>query len=1366
MTSPAPKPSGTTVTRKPRGRARRIAAWSLGTVIVLLVVVVVALLLAVQSNTGERLLLQRIAMLTGGIVSIEEPSGEIRGDFAARRVRIATAASTIDIEGLRYSMQSYQLRPLQLHFKTLHADRVHFAPVANAPKSPPLTHLQVPADVAVDALSISTFTVGDTVAKPSRTVTGIAARLALTQAEHTIALTSARMEQLDIRAELKVAAPAPMGLSGSIAASTLAGAAEAPTPVDVNATLGGTLAAIEVDAHLVAQKQAVDARAVVRPFADAPLSTLNARMANFDASSVLASLPRTDVTGEAVIAIERAPYRIEIKASNALPGRADQARLPVANLTAVAQGDGQHWRIERAVLALASGPAAGDAAGELRAAGDWTRGKWNAALEFDRLRTDGLHASAPALRLDGAMKLDGTGTDFRQPVAVDGRIVATPVAASARSHALPRALAGGATVEVSGTVSAERIELSTVDARAGATRAQGKLALVKSRGRWAGDTTLAWTGLDPEQWMARAGAASGATAPKRAITALDGRGVVHVELPANDTRRIEVATAELAITGGAWRGSAITGQTKSRLTQPYLMGTALPMVNSEGQLTVAANRLQWQGAIGGPGDVLKWSVEAPDLALIDAKLAGKAQGNGALSGGWNALATDFALRASDLRYGETLAASAEATGNIVLKPDAPLKVDVALQRLRARPASARAAGAAPVAPVAPALPAGNTEGTQAGAEATVIATARGTPSRHDIEMTVNVAQGTRRFAAKTRLRGEMQLEQNAPRSWQGSTDAVRVEEAAVAAGAAPTLWAVVEPLRVRWQRDVGGSRTVVDAGAASVVDVPVRWSAIRIDATGTADAPLVKGEIGPFNAVAVARRLGRDDIFGDLQLGGSFTLRSAPEPAVDLRLARVSGDIRSAEGNGSTALGLSAMTASAALAQGRWRLNYLLEGAQVGRARINAEVDAQPQSFAPDLDSALSGRLEAEVRNIAAWNALLPTGWRIGGRLSGQAQLAGSLRAPTARGEIAVDELSLRNVIEGVDIKQGSGRAVLAGDAIEITRFTAQAGEGTLRATGKGPLAAPFAITATVSMQRFAAINRADRSVSLSGDALLSVTAREVALTGKITVDRGRIDITRLDTPKLSDDVVVIRKSKPPAAPAARSAPPSLNLVVDLGDDFQLRGRGLETFLRGQLTFTSPQGVLNATGNIRTRGGTYRAYAQRLLIDRGVVTFAGPIDRPRLDILALKPNFGDEVGVSITGSVQHPRIKLYSNPVRSETDTLALLMLGRNFDELGRDDTALVQQAALALLSGEDGGIAQKFGLDNLSLRQGSGETKQTIVTVGKQLSERLYVGYEQGVASTLGTIELIYRISPRFTLRAQAGADTALDGIFTLRWR
>ena len=64
-----------------------------------------------------------------------------------------------------------------------------------------------------------------------------------------------------------------------------------------------------------------------------------------------------------------------------------------------------------------------------------------------------------------------------------------------------------------------------------------------------------------------------------------------------------------------------------------------------------------------------------------------------------------------------------------------------------------------------------------------------------------------------------------------------------------------------------------------------------------------------------------------------------------------------------------------------------------------------------------------------------------------------------------------------------------------------------------------------------------------------------------------------------------------------------------------------------------------------------------------------------------------------------------------------------------------------------------------------NGEVRETVVTLGKQLSRRWYVGYERGVNSTTGTWQLIYRAAQRFTLRAQSGADNALDAIWTWRW-
>ena len=80
------------------------------------------------------------------------------------------------------------------------------------------------------------------------------------------------------------------------------------------------------------------------------------------------------------------------------------------------------------------------------------------------------------------------------------------------------------------------------------------------------------------------------------------------------------------------------------------------------------------------------------------------------------------------------------------------------------------------------------------------------------------------------------------------------------------------------------------------------------------------------------------------------------------------------------------------------------------------------------------------------------------------------------------------------------------------------------------------------------------------------------------------------------------------------------------------------------------------------------------------------------------------------------------------------------------------------------------FRSDTLSVRQASGgsnTTKDVVITVGKQISDKVYVGYEQGLAGGVGTVQLIYRISQRITLRAQAGKeDSSLDAILTFRWR
>ena len=113
------------------------------------------------------------------------------------------------------------------------------------------------------------------------------------------------------------------------------------------------------------------------------------------------------------------------------------------------------------------------------------------------------------------------------------------------------------------------------------------------------------------------------------------------------------------------------------------------------------------------------------------------------------------------------------------------------------------------------------------------------------------------------------------------------------------------------------------------------------------------------------------------------------------------------------------------------------------------------------------------------------------------------------------------------------------------------------------------------------------------------------------------------------------------------------------------------------------------------------------------------------------------VGVTVTGTAQNPRIRLFSEPTMTDTDRLSWLILGRAPTDWGAPTWPCLQRAAYARIAGESDGpsLVERIGLDQLSVRQdGEGDTRETVVTLGKQISRRWYVGYERSLNAASGT--------------------------------
>ena len=433
----------------------------------------------------------------------------------------------------------------------------------------------------------------------------------------------------------------------------------------------------------------------------------------------------------------------------------------------------------------------------------------------------------------------------------------------------------------------------------------------------------------------------------------------------------------------------------------------------------------------------------------------------------------------------------------------------------------------------------------------------------------------------------------------------------------------------------------------------------------------------------------------------------------------------------------------------------------------------------------LSGNLRAQLPRIGVWSLLAPPGWRLRGSLAADLAVAGTRSDPQLTGTLSADDLALRSVVDGVELREGRLRARLDGRRLVVQEFVlrgaGQPGQpgagGRLSATGEGSWSADgLRVVLRAQLEQLRASMRDDRDVTVSGQVTAELGNQGTKITGDLRIDRALIVIPDETAPRLGSDVVVRRPSGTVAAgPApkvsepepAAARPVSVAVDLNLGSDFRVRGRGIDTRLRGTVALTA-QALANPrlTGTITTSGGEYRAYGQRLDVERGEIRFTGPIDNPALDILAIRPNLTQRVGVQISGRAQAPFIRLYSEPELSEPEKLSWLVLGRS-SASGGSEAALLQQAALALLAARTGGsgpgLASRLGLDELSF--GRDQSGGAAVTLGRRFARNFYAAYERSLSGTVGTLFLFYELTQRFTLRAQAGERTAVDLIYTLSY-
>ena len=411
----------------------------------------------------------------------------------------------------------------------------------------------------------------------------------------------------------------------------------------------------------------------------------------------------------------------------------------------------------------------------------------------------------------------------------------------------------------------------------------------------------------------------------------------------------------------------------------------------------------------------------------------------------------------------------------------------------------------------------------------------------------------------------------------------------------------------------------------------------------------------------------------------------------------------------------------------------------------------------------ISGRIKLDSPDLSTIRNLLPIGMQLKGNMHAEAGISGHLNEPLLNGTLTGNNLYYRDQANGTILENGNLKSHFQGRRWLIDNLSFARRDGTIKLSGVVDMTKLTPdINVTAHFDHYNIFDQINRRLTISGNTqLLYTIAHGIVLNGKLKVDKGLFGMQKSGMPQLDDDVVVLGREK--TAEQQRPTPIRLNLDLDMNDAFRFSAEGIDVLLGGQLTATAnPGSTVQIVGTVNVVRGQYKAYGQDLVIQQGsTISFVGPMDNPNLKIRAKRRYSQVGAGVEALGRLDSPRINLIANEAMSEKDKLSWLILNRPSSGSAGDEAAIAAAASAWLA----GGLNDKLGLlDEIGLTSQQTRNSQTgemnpaeqAITIGKHLSNNLYISYLYGIESATQTVSITYQISRALQSIVRVGTGSA----------
>jgi translocation and assembly module TamB len=526
----------------------------------------------------------------------------------------------------------------------------------------------------------------------------------------------------------------------------------------------------------------------------------------------------------------------------------------------------------------------------------------------------------------------------------------------------------------------------------------------------------------------------------------------------------------------------------------------------------------------------------------------------------------------------------------------------------------------------------------------------------------------------------------------------------------------------------------------------------------TADGARVAGRLEALPVALVAALLpGLPDLAGGIV--GEFDVAVSPDVrgSATLRTEGLALRDLGVKDDATADVALADIDLRLALDADRARLTGTVQGTEHGTVATDVSLEGL------STDGVLAGEIRVEIADVSRLAQFSRRIGTIGGSANGRIALSGTLGAPAVTGELAFTGGHVVLVDPHFELSE-LAIALTANslDHVEIAG-SATGGAGPVRLSGQllDPLTETRHLTLTFASEGLD-LTIPEGEIRAKTDLALEWRPGAFDLSGQIDVPRARIELETLpeSSVRRSPDVVVVDReiARPQITRLA------IDVRVALGKDVRFEGFGLDTRLTGRLRLRETRdGAVRLNGTLNLVDGTFTVFGQTLTIERGRLSYAGPLDSPSIDARAVRRIERDGAtvvaGVNISGRAQAIESTLFSTPPMPDSQVLSYLVAGRPLDEATSEEGSDMSGAAIAL--GLKGAapvvdeIRNAVGLEELTAK-GGGE--ELALIAGKRISKTVFVRYTYQTFTRMSALLVELALTDRLRVEATAAEAPSMD--------